>query len=74
MEAELQPRVDRRRIRLATAAPGDLSGTLDAFDAFRREVIALNAESPDLAEDIEVLCEPQPVLAGRGKPWWTLRS
>ncbi len=61
-EAELQERVDRRRVRLATAAAGDLTGTMAAFDAFRRAVRALDV--PRAAPmDADVVCEPQPVRA-----------
>lgn len=74
-EAELQPRVDRRRVRLATAAAGDLTGTLDAFEGFRRDIGSLSAELSDRSDDAtDAVCEPQPVLTGRGKPWWTLRA
>jgi coenzyme F420-reducing hydrogenase delta subunit len=73
-EAELQPRVDRRRVRLATAAAGDLAGTMQAFEALRREVISLDAEPSDLSDETDLLCEPQPVLSSRGKPWWTFRA
>ncbi|HEX6314307.1 MAG TPA: cytochrome b N-terminal domain-containing protein [Gemmatimonadaceae bacterium] len=66
-EAELQPRVDRRRVRLATAAAGDLAGTLASFETFRRDVQQLDATSADALEDGEIVCEPQPVLAGKGR-------
>jgi hypothetical protein len=46
-EAELQPRVDRRRVRVATLAPGDLPGSLAAFDAFARDVDARTAGATD---------------------------
>ena len=72
-EAELQPRVDRRRVRLATAAAGDLEGTLHAFDSFRREIQALEISSA-VDGEIDSLCEPQPVLAAKEKSWWPFRS
>jgi ferredoxin/coenzyme F420-reducing hydrogenase delta subunit len=55
-EAELQGRVDRRRVRVATLAPGDIAGTLVAFDAFRE---AVNALKPPVAEPgpLEAECE-----------------
>lgn len=40
-EAELQPRVDIRRVASAVMTPGDLAGTLDAYRRF-----ALGAEAP----------------------------
>lgn len=57
-EAELQPRVDRRRVRLATAAPGDLAGTIEALGSFERELDAL--ERPIRAETatVEWVCDP----------------
>ena len=63
-EAELQPRVDRRRVRLATCAAGDLAGTMAAFEAFRRDAMTL-APTADLLDEGETVCEPQPVLAGK---------
>jgi coenzyme F420-reducing hydrogenase delta subunit len=57
-EAELQPRVDRRRVAIATLAPGDLAGTVAAFGQFTRGLaeLAPSAIEPDVA--IEVLCDP----------------
>jgi coenzyme F420-reducing hydrogenase delta subunit len=46
-EAELQDRVDRRRIKLAVAAPGAIASALAAYHALARaiaEVGALRAE------------------------------
>lgn len=40
-EAELQPRVDRRRVCVATMAAGDLAGTLDAYLQFAAAVAAI---------------------------------
>lgn len=62
-EAELQPRVDRRRLRVATMAPGTLAETLAAFDAFALELTAL-APLPAEAVDelsLELICEPVPL-------------
>jgi hypothetical protein len=55
-EAELQPRVDRRRVRLATFARGDLAGSLAAFDAFAREIRLLAQPDRD-DEPLEQICE-----------------
>jgi ferredoxin len=63
-EAELQPRVDRRRVALATLAPGDLAGTMAAFDAFARVVGELGVPEPDADLSIEALCDPVPVEEG----------
>jgi coenzyme F420-reducing hydrogenase delta subunit len=59
-EAELQPRVDRRRVRLATFAAGDLAGSVAAFDAFARDVAIL--DQPDRDEDgpIDAACDRAP--------------
>lgn len=46
-EAELQPRVDRRRIAVATMATGDLAGTLAEYERF---VARLAAADPPAAE------------------------
>ena len=65
-EAELQPRVDRRRVRLATLAPGDLAGSIEALEAFERDLATLDrpAQSDDSPGD--VACEP--VLSRRAAP------
>jgi ferredoxin len=60
-EAELQPRVDRQRVRLATLAPGDLAGTLAAFDAFARDVAALRTPDRETDVELETLCDPVPL-------------
>jgi ferredoxin len=67
-EAELQPRVERRRVRLATAAAGDLSGTLASFQAFARDVHALGLTSAESLEEVEVACEPLPAGPAGDKP------
>ena len=63
-EAELQSRVDRRRVRLATMASGDLSGTLGSFTDFALDVEKLGRPEPEAAADLEAVCEPVPVHAG----------
>lgn len=60
-EAELQPRVDRQRVRIATAAPGDLAGTVRAFEQFAREVAALAPPNAEKDVDIDTLCDPVPL-------------
>jgi len=66
-EAELPARVDRRRVRLATAAPGDLSGTMQSFEDFRREVQTIAAPATGGLDDLNLECEPTPVLTSRGR-------
>jgi ferredoxin len=56
-EAELQARVDRRRVRLATFAPGDFAGSMASFDAFARDLAIL--DTPDRNGDalLEPICD-----------------
>lgn len=63
-EAELQPRVDRRRVRTMTMAPGDLAGTKAAFAQFARHLAVLATPEPEPDIDLEVLCEPFPLDEG----------
>ncbi len=60
-EAELQPRVDRRRVRLATLAQGNLAGTVAAFEQFTRELAALAPQEPEPDVEIDTLCDPVPL-------------
>lgn len=59
-EAELQARVDRRRVRVATLAPGAMPGAMDAYDAFARELAAMQRPAPELELEPELVCEPVP--------------
>ena len=56
-EAELQPRVDRRRVRLATAAAGDLAGTVSALGTFARDLSALDRPDPSASAPFELVCD-----------------
>jgi coenzyme F420-reducing hydrogenase delta subunit len=60
-EAELQERVDRRRVRMGTLAPGALGASLAAYDEFARSVTALEqpARTPDV--DLEGVCDAVPL-------------
>ena len=60
-EAELQPRVDRQRVRLVTLAPGDRRASLAAFDDFARALIALDHPTRETDVDLEVVCDPVPI-------------
>ena len=60
-EAELQARVDRRRVAIATLAPGDLAGTVAAFEQFTRGLAALARPEPERDVEIEALCDPVPL-------------
>jgi ferredoxin len=57
-EAELQARVDRRRVRLATIAPGALGAALAALGAFTRDLSALDRPERDTDAIIDLECEP----------------
>ena len=57
-EAELKERVDRRRVRVATLAAGDLESALEALDSFARDIAALDAPVPEPSVEIDVLGEP----------------
>jgi coenzyme F420-reducing hydrogenase delta subunit len=61
-EAELQPRVDKRRVAIATMAVGDLTGTLDALTDFRRRLAQLVQPPIEPGQPEEAVCEP-PVTA-----------
>ena len=52
-EAELQPRVDRRRVRIATLAPGGGGASIAALGAFIHDLSALDrpGREPDAAVD-----------------------
>lgn len=57
-EAELQPRVDRRRVRSTTAAIGLEDETLAELAEFRRALAALGAPTREADIDLRDLCEP----------------
>jgi ferredoxin len=56
-EAELQARVDRRRVSLATIAPGDLAGTLSALGTFAGVLAELDRPAADDAPESEPVCD-----------------
>jgi ferredoxin len=56
-EAELQARVDRRRIRVAYAATGGVHVVRAALDALRRDVAALERATGESDIDLLTLCE-----------------
>ncbi|HET9065580.1 MAG TPA: hydrogenase iron-sulfur subunit [Gemmatimonadales bacterium] len=62
-EAELQPRVERARVRTATAAPGDLAGTVRAFDDFVASLARLEPPRIEPDVDITLICDPVPMGA-----------
>jgi ferredoxin len=60
-EAELQPRVDRRRLRTTTLAPGDLASAMTAYREFVSELDQLERPQPEPDADLEAICEPIPL-------------
>lgn len=59
-EAELQARVDRRRVKLTTAPAGLTEATVAEYRAFAASIAAL--DGPEVEEDVDIrlLCEPLP--------------
>ena len=60
-EAELQARVDHRRVRIVTFAPGDLTGSLAAYDAFTRDLAAFGVPVPEADVELALECDPVPL-------------
>jgi len=60
-EAELQARVDRRRVRVTTFAPGDLRGSVAAFEQFARELELLQPPTREGDGEFDLLCDPVPL-------------
>ena len=56
-EAELQPRVDRRRLRVAAFGPGELGRAVAAVDAFSAELAELEFLEAPLTAEGERECE-----------------
>jgi len=56
-EAELKPRVDRARVRIAYAAEGESIRLLGELNAFRAELTDLGAAEAEASIDIDTLCE-----------------
>ena len=56
-EAELQPRVDRARVRIAHAGPGDRTRAMALVRAFAADVQALGRPARDGAAELEAECE-----------------
>ena len=63
-EAELHVRVNPKRVRIATLAPGDLRGSLTAFDEFVRDLALLHKPAPHEEPETEPICDPQPLTEG----------
>jgi coenzyme F420-reducing hydrogenase delta subunit len=56
-EAELQPRVDRRRVRIATLAPGDRGASVAALGAFIEELSALDRPDREADAALDAVCD-----------------
>ena len=62
-EAELQPRVDRRRVRIATFAVGLDDDAVAAFEQFRRDVLQLALPFAEESAVVDAQCESAPSMA-----------
>ena len=60
-EAELQARVDRARVRIATVAAGESGDAVSALRAFSAHVSALALPMRDRSAEIDAECERTPV-------------
>jgi len=60
-EAELQARVDRARVRIATVAAGESGDAVAALRAFSAHVSALALPMRDRSAEIDAECERTPV-------------
>ena len=56
-EAELKPRVDRRRIRLLTVAPGTVASAIAEFESFERELGGMTRPEGDGATELDLTCD-----------------
>jgi coenzyme F420-reducing hydrogenase delta subunit len=61
-EAELKPRVDRRRVRLIEAMPGGWIAAAAELRAFRRELSALTPSTAESRIEIDTHCEEDPLV------------
>lgn len=59
-EAELKPRVDRRRVAVAAAAAADPAAAIAAFDTFRAQLEALDAAPVEATVDLDMECTVVP--------------
>ncbi|HEU4721083.1 MAG TPA: hydrogenase iron-sulfur subunit, partial [Gemmatimonadaceae bacterium] len=60
-EAELQPRVDRRRVRIAHASASDAAPALAALRAFVADTARLDGPRSDADGELGAACVPVPV-------------
>jgi coenzyme F420-reducing hydrogenase delta subunit len=57
-EAELQARVDRRRVRVAHANAGEAREALSALRAFTADTATLNGSRAETAAEVDLVCVP----------------
>ncbi len=57
-EAELQERVDKRRVRIVHVDARDAAGTRAAMAAFSADLATLAAPAPDATLDVDAICDP----------------
>lgn len=57
-EAELQPRVDRRRLAIAFASGGERAEALAALARLQLAVVRLEPERAEAEPAVEAICEP----------------
>jgi ferredoxin len=60
-EAELQARVDRRRVRIAHARAHESHEAIAALPELRAAVARLDAPDGEIAPELELVCDPAPV-------------
>ncbi|HEX9166759.1 MAG TPA: hydrogenase iron-sulfur subunit, partial [Gemmatimonadales bacterium] len=63
-EAELQERVDRRRVVVERIAAGDVRAALAALARFRASLAAMAPAAAEADVAIETECEPATVIVG----------
>jgi hypothetical protein len=56
-DAELQSRVDRRRVAMAYAGPGEGREAVEAVRALKASIAALAVPEPDADLDLVAICE-----------------
>ena len=56
-DAELQARVDRRRVAVAYAGPGEVREAVDAVERLKTTVAAMDVPEPDADLDLVAICE-----------------
>jgi quinol-cytochrome oxidoreductase complex cytochrome b subunit/coenzyme F420-reducing hydrogenase delta subunit len=64
-EAELQARVDRRRVAVAYAGAAEAAPVLAALAELQARVAGLAPPRPEPAPDLDVACEPVPAVGER---------